>query len=78
MQTMISYDMFSHHLPWSAIYTEEHMFLFEKKAFWEFYTMPWAYLCLCGVDMVSVRVLGEMLANENIPENSKDTRYCSK
>lgn len=54
------------------------MFSFEKKAFGELYTSPWAYLCLCGVDKLSVRVLGEAVPNENIPENSRDTRYCSK
>lgn len=38
--------------------------------------MPWAYLCLCGADVF--RALGEMLTKANIPENSKDMRYCSK
>lgn len=54
------------------------MFSFEKKAFWESHTSPPAYLCLCCADMVSVRVLGEMLPNESIPENSRDTSCSSK
>lgn len=44
------------------------MFSFEKQA----------YLCFCDADTVSVRVLREMLANERIPENSRDTGCCSK
>lgn len=52
-----------------VLFIEEHMFSFEKKDFWETCTSPPAYLCLCA-DMVFAIILGELLPNENISENT--------
>lgn len=47
MQAMISYDMFSHHLPWSAIYRGTHVLIWEKGFLGILYITSGIFMPLC-------------------------------